>query len=171
MKPQLLHFCQGELMKPQLLHRCQGALMKPRLLHCCQGELMKPELRELQMVQHQRVRGALTMITAVNKELVESGVWECCLSFYLLLFDTCEAHCALTEQEGGSSEHMVTNDFGGKRLQSQNRVKGNHRACQLLQTVNFLFICRWQPSGSRLVAGGETFWSRRWERAAMPVRT
>ena len=111
------------------------------------------------------------MITAVNKELVESGVWECCLSFYLLLFDTCEAHCALTEQEGGSSEHMVTNDFGGKRLQSQNRVKGNHRACQLLQTVNFLFICRWQPSGSRLVAGGETFWSRRWERAAMPVRT
>ena len=74
---QLLHCCQGELRKSQLLH-----LMKPQLLHCCQGEL-----RKLQMFQHQRVRGALTIITAVNKELVGGGVRECCLRFYLLLFD------------------------------------------------------------------------------------
>ena len=80
MKPQLLHCCQRDLMKPQLLHCCQR--VKPQLLHCYQGELKK-----LQMCQHQRVRGALTIITAVKKELVGGGVRECCLRFYLLLFD------------------------------------------------------------------------------------
>ena len=60
---------------------------------------------------------------------------------------------AYREQAGGMSEHMATNDFGGKRLRRRNRVKGHHRAYQLLQTVNNLFQAqnnyhhgsRWQP--------------------------
>jgi hypothetical protein len=88
-KPQLLHCCQGELMKLQLLHCCQGELMKPQLLHCCQGEL-----RELHMFQHQFVRGAMSIVIAVNKK---TGCNRCMgvPAFYLLLFDTCETHFAL----------------------------------------------------------------------------
>jgi hypothetical protein len=40
---------------------------------------------------------------------------------------------AYREQAGGSSEHMATKDFGGKRLQRRNSAKGQHRTYQLLQ--------------------------------------
>jgi hypothetical protein len=91
-------------MKQQLLHCCQRDLMKPQLLHCCQKEHKK-----LQMCQHQRVRGALTIITAVNKELVGGGVRECCLRVNLLLFDySTQAKCTAFSTENKRATAVIT---------------------------------------------------------------